>query len=314
MPSELQRVAQALNEVLDDVPRVLAYLQRTAHRCREHAALVGGMSNNPAGRVAALQLDEAARRCGEAAQYASIAQQRARLWAEQMVGGVQTVEPRSLQVKARDAQSGDKVDASKTDKPDDSTGSGTQIQPVLRGENDGQIRATDSPQDDIPPIELSSSHPDHLPRLNVPPANAKLRVDDKFNYETDNAGRVIRASAVLDLIDLEHPRDNAAQRKLAGKLPGDHAGHIFARIFRGPIGRMNLLAMQGTKVNLSQYKTMENHWRRLIEQGESVDISVSFKFSDGSQRPDTIRVRYKHAGGVVRVTIDNNPKAKGLHT
>ncbi len=148
----------------------------------------------------------------------------------------------------------------------------------------------------------------------APPANAKFRVDSKFDYETDNAGRVISAKAVLDLIDLGHPRDSTAQRKLAGKLPGDHAGHIFARIFRGPIGRMNLLPMHGTTVNLSQYKTLENHWRRLIQQGESVDVSVSFRFSDDSQRPDTIRVRYKHAGGVVRVTIDNNPKREGFHS
>lgn len=36
-------------------------------------------------------------------------------------------------------------------------------------------------------------------------------------------------------------------------------------------------------------------------------MSVSFRFSDDSQWPDAIRVRYKHAGGA-RVTSDNNPK------
>ncbi|GAA1711536.1 hypothetical protein GCM10009745_69550 [Kribbella yunnanensis] len=265
------------------------------------------MSSNPAGRMAAVQLDEAARRCDEAAHYASIAPQRAREWAVQMVTGVRTVDRGA---GARDAPAGESGDARKADEPEGGDRGRTRVQLDLRG-GDGPHPPADEPQDDVRPIKLSTSNPDDLPQLNTPPANAKLRVDDKFNYETDNAGRVIRANAVLDLIDLNHPRDGAAQRRLAGKLPGDHAGHIFARIFRGPIGRLNLLPMQGTKVNLSQYKTLENHWRRLIGQGERVEVSVSFKFSNDSQRPDTIRVRYKHAGGVVRVSIDNNPKQRG---
>ena len=89
-------------------------------------------------------------------------------------------------------------------------------------------------------------------------------------------------------------------------------GHIIQVAIMGGLlqidGGRNLLPMQGTKVNLSQYKTLENHWRRLIEQGESIDVSVSFKYTDDSTRPDTIRVRYKHAGGIVRTTIDNKPK------
>lgn len=313
MPSELQRVAQQLLATLDEVPRLAAYLNDRASKYRESAGWVGSMSNNPSARVAATQLEEAARRCEEAAHLLSLAPAKARSWVEQMVSGARTIDPQSLQARARDAPAGDSAGAPKAGKPN-GEGDTTRMQLDLTGGNDGSIRSSDAPQGDVRPIELSSSDPDHLPRLNAPPANAKLLVDGKFNYETDNAGRVIGAKAVLDLIDLGHPRDSAAQRKLAGKLPGDHAGHIFARIFRGPIGKMNLLPMQGTKVNLSQYKTLENHWRRLIEQGESVEVSVIFRFSGDSPRPDTIRVRYKHAGGVVRVTIDNTPKARGLHS
>jgi hypothetical protein len=39
VPSDLQRVAQGLVDCLDQVPRVVALLQRTAARCRENAAL-----------------------------------------------------------------------------------------------------------------------------------------------------------------------------------------------------------------------------------------------------------------------------------
>jgi len=93
MPSELQRVAQALLAALDEMPRVVGYLQDTARRCRESAALVGSMSNNPAARMTAVQLDEAARRCEEAAHYLAQAPPRARGWVEQMVSGVRTAEP-----------------------------------------------------------------------------------------------------------------------------------------------------------------------------------------------------------------------------
>jgi hypothetical protein len=98
MPSELQRVAQGLVDVLDELPRVVDYLQRTAEKCRENAAYIGGMTSNPNARLATMQLDEAARRCDEAAHYASLAPQRARAWAEQMVSGACTAEPRSRSV------------------------------------------------------------------------------------------------------------------------------------------------------------------------------------------------------------------------
>lgn len=280
MPSELQRVAQGLVDVLDEMPRMVAFLQRTAQACRENAALIGSMSSDRAAQMAAVQLDEAARRCDEAAHYASLAPQRARAWAEEMVSGVRVAQrvPPAERQQVRIELERDSA------KPDTPSADQRQV------------------------IELSTTDPDHLPQLNTPPADSTIRVDGKFEYDTDGVGRVIRARAVLDLIDLDHPRDSGAQRRLAGKLPGDHAGHIFARIFRGPIGTLNLLPMRGSDVNLSQYKTLENHWRRLIEQGESIDVTVGFKYSDDSLRPDTIRVRYKHAGGVVRVAIDNKPK------
>jgi hypothetical protein len=106
MPSELQRVAQGLVAALDEIPRVIGYLQRTAQHCREQAGLVGGMSGNPAAQMAAMQLDEAARRCDEAAHYLSQAPPKARGWAEQMVSGVRTAEPSSRPTGARPATGG----------------------------------------------------------------------------------------------------------------------------------------------------------------------------------------------------------------
>ena len=110
MPSELQQVAQGLVDALDEMPRIVAYLQRTAQKCRENAAYVGGHVNNPAARMAAMQLDEAARRCDEAAHFASLAPQWAWAWAEQMVSGVRTAGPSSTPAGQRpDAPSGGPV-------------------------------------------------------------------------------------------------------------------------------------------------------------------------------------------------------------
>ncbi|MFC9690256.1 DddA-like double-stranded DNA deaminase toxin [Kribbella sp. NPDC056951] len=92
MPSELQRVAAELLSCIDQIPNMVGYLHRTARHCREQAAyLIAFGSTNPAARETALQLDAAARACEEAAEFAGRVPQRARSWADQMVGGWRTV-------------------------------------------------------------------------------------------------------------------------------------------------------------------------------------------------------------------------------
>jgi len=82
MPSDLQRAAEGLVDCLDQIPRMVSYLQRLAIDCRQNAALVAATSSgNPAARQAAMQLDAAARACEEAAHFASIAPAKARDWA-----------------------------------------------------------------------------------------------------------------------------------------------------------------------------------------------------------------------------------------
>ena len=85
MPSELQRVARGLVESLDEVPSVVAHLQRTAVRCRENAQ-VALMASHGRATVAAQQLDAAARACEAAAHYLSMAPPKARAWASGLVG------------------------------------------------------------------------------------------------------------------------------------------------------------------------------------------------------------------------------------
>ncbi|MFF1818293.1 DddA-like double-stranded DNA deaminase toxin [Kribbella sp. NPDC058245] len=82
MSSDLQRVAQGLVECLDQVPQVVAHLQRTAARCRENGAIAGQLGAT----TAAHQLDAAACACEAAAHYLSKAPPKARAWAIGLTG------------------------------------------------------------------------------------------------------------------------------------------------------------------------------------------------------------------------------------
>ncbi|TWD79728.1 DNA/RNA non-specific endonuclease [Kribbella amoyensis] len=271
MPSDLERVAAGLVACLNQVPQVVQYLHRLARQCRESAAFLGGFaSSNPAARTAALQLDEAARRCEEAAQLAAEAPVKAGAWAQQMVrsGAERPVNDRLHRPGAAD--------------------------PGV--------------------VELDTAREEHKRLLDQPPADSTVRVDRKFTYRTDEQGRVVSARTTLDELDLDHPRDAGAQRRLIGKLPGDHAGHLFARIFRGPGGTMNLVPMEAIKVNLGQYKVLENRWRKIIEAGGTVEVFIELNYPEASVRPDIIDVGYRHDGRLRWVSIVNSPRQKGDST
>ena len=157
-------------------------------------------------------------------------------------------------------------------------------------------------------IELSTSDPDHKKLLNNPPPDCTIKVDGSFTYEIDGLGRVRKASATLDAVDFDHPRSKYAQRTLKGKLPGDHAGHLFARIFLAPGQRINLTPMEGERVNKTYFATLEREWRQHIEDGHTVNVTVELAFSDDGPRASHIRVVYDVDGKIYRRTILNTPR------
>lgn len=160
-------------------------------------------------------------------------------------------------------------------------------------------------------IQLSSSDPAHVRRLNKPPTNATIVVDGRFSYETDDKGRVVKATATLETIDLEHPRSEHAQKTLSGKLPGDDAGHLFARIFQGPGQKINLVPMEALGVNRGEYKSLEAEWRAAIEGDRRVDVSIELSYDGDTRRPDFIFVSYDDGVEKRRVSIENEPQGGG---
>ncbi|MEV0794314.1 DddA-like double-stranded DNA deaminase toxin [Kribbella sp. NPDC050459] len=167
MPSELQRVAEQLLACLNEAPRAVSYLHDRAGKCHEAAAWIGSISNNPSGRIAGMQLDDAARRCEEAAHYLSQAEARAKQWVEQMVSGIRTAEPsgglrneRSVGPRGStppgDHRRDDEPEAIKPDKPARASGENSSGEDGLpsRGAVDDRPHdggASDEPEDQPEP-------------------------------------------------------------------------------------------------------------------------------------------------------------------
>jgi hypothetical protein len=155
-------------------------------------------------------------------------------------------------------------------------------------------------------LRLSTKSPHDKEALASPPPNSVIVVDEKFTYETDGLSRVVKATVTLDVHDADHPRNLRAQRNLVGKLEGDHAGHIFARIFRGPGDLINLVPMAGRLVNLSTYRLLENQWARTVKRGKTVDVAVEFEYEGDTNRPTEIAVSHTIDGVTETEILDND--------
>jgi hypothetical protein len=275
--SEIERIAQGLVASLGEVPAMVDHLRRLAARCREQAFVVSQLTGGSReGREAVLYLDAAARDCDQAAALAAQALPKGRAWAEGAVGVSGASVPRSATDPATT-----RVALSGTPPVVEPAGPAAEVL-----------------------LELSTTDPADRAALRSPPPERTIRVDGRFTYRTDALGRVARATATLGTVDLEHPRDSGAQRRLVGKLPGDHAGHIFARIFQGPSGALNLVPM-ASSVNQGKYRSLEARWRRTIESGRTVDVVVEFDYPVDSRRPNIIDVRYSSGGPARWTTIHN---------
>lgn len=185
MPSELQRVAQQLLATLDEIPRVVAYLHECAGKYRESAGWIGSMSSNPSARMAATQLDEAARRCEEAAHFLSMAPPKARSWVEQMVSGVRTAEPAGGSTARRpDAPGGSPPPADRRQEEDQDEPEATK--PGRAADAGEEV----SPEEESPPIPgidddearcIFKRLPERIPTPGYRPKTRGIWVDDHGN-------------------------------------------------------------------------------------------------------------------------------------
>lgn len=168
-------------------------------------------------------------------------------------------------------------------------------------------RPAEQPPQRLPVIHISStSRADAAIRRN-PPANHVIVVDDQsVVYTTDGRGRVVITEATLTG-SAPGKRNKYAQRTLAGKLDGDDAGHLIARMLGGIGDKLNLVPMSQT-LNREEFAALERRWDRAVRRGKTVDLKLKLAFDEDSRRPVWISVYYKIEGEKSRkVTLYNDP-------
>ncbi len=156
-------------------------------------------------------------------------------------------------------------------------------------------------------LSVSSTAEEDLPILREPPPDTVIVVDDTVVYRTDSLGRVELAEVVLKAISPEQPRNARAQQIVKDKLPGDHAGHLIARVLGGIGEAINLTPMEGRSVNMGQYRALENEWRRAIDRGQEVDLRIRLVYDDDTARPSKFVVWYQIGEVPYKETIKNLP-------
>ncbi len=128
----------------------------------------------------------------------------------------------------------------------------------------------------------------------------------RYVYTTDGLGRISSAHAR----PLKLPKQKfrpAHQGNPVGKVPGDHAGHLFANIFGGSEKLDNIVA-QLDNVNLSKMKMLENDWAKRLRNGETFDVDIEVLYDGSGLRPTGFKItEILPDGDLNDIPLINNP-------
>lgn len=113
-----------------------------------------------------------------------------------------------------------------------------------------------------------------------------------YTYKTDAQGRVSDVKGELTL-NKAQGRNGRAQREAGGadRLADDQGGHLIGRRFDGPTEEINHFAQNGN-FNMGAYRSLENKWDKLLQEGHNVRVEVKPSYSADSLRPDALKVQY----------------------
>jgi hypothetical protein len=117
-----------------------------------------------------------------------------------------------------------------------------------------------------------------------------------YRYKTDSQGRIISFRAdnlQMTAREKRLPHDS----NTLDKLEFDHAGHLIGDRFGGS-PRLDNLVSQHSRLNSSDYKTLENLWERAIRNGHHVEISADVIYETNSGRPSSFEIYYAIDGDV----------------
>lgn len=143
--------------------------------------------------------------------------------------------------------------------------------------------------------------------------NGKLKPNIKYQsgeheyiYETNDDGLICHASTQnlqlkIHTGRLEHDPNTY------DKAEEDHAGHLFGDRFGGSPELDNLVS-QAKRVNLSEFKIIENIWARELNKEDTVitvDITILYGDTRRPRRPTGFNIIYTINGEIFKKEIDN---------
>lgn len=126
----------------------------------------------------------------------------------------------------------------------------------------------------------------------------------EYYYETDDKGRICKWIAKALHLTERTDRIKNYHRNTPGKADGDHAGHLIADMFGGSPGLNNLVS-QLRRVNLSDYRKLENEWKRALEKKQNVKVFGKILYEGDSARPTGFQVVYFINGDKFVANIPN---------
>jgi len=141
--------------------------------------------------------------------------------------------------------------------------------------------------------------------------NGELMPDNTYvlngnEYRTDDLGRIISCESTPERTP-DNARDISAQVAAGSehRQSNDHGGHIVARDLGGDGGAGNLVALD-SRINLSDYKRMENDIKDALDEGQAVSVKTNIEYSGSSERPDRVTATVTADGKDTIYTFDNN--------
>jgi DNA/RNA non-specific endonuclease len=153
-------------------------------------------------------------------------------------------------------------------------------------------------------------------RGNVPDGLRTIRHgngDTAFNFQFDRSGRVERAWT--NRLQVGNGGRSDHLQAVAGgryRIDGvDNGGHIFASQFKGPVVWYNHFA-QNAEFNQNrrvggEYYQMEQDWKADVRAGDKVGVSVNFRYTGSSLRPNNYTVTTTRNGRSSDPVLLQNP-------
>lgn len=124
-----------------------------------------------------------------------------------------------------------------------------------------------------------------------PEPDTIYHVDGDKTYVTDDLGRVKEAEGDLSLV--KRDRNVKAQSAVGHSGdPGDQGGHLIASSLGGPGDKLNLVPQNGD-LNNGAWNRLEDTWRKALQNGKPVHVSIENVYNGNSIRPESFNITYQ---------------------